>query len=148
MSTDRPLERAVSFVVLRPGEGDARPELLAVRRPPDDEDLPDAWGLPASTLTGDETWEETVRRAGREKLGVELEVGRVLREGELERDGCTLRMRLYRAEIREGEPDVDQPTEGVTRYVDWSWSPPGRLEPAAARGSLCSRLCLAWLEEG
>lgn len=148
MSRDRPLKRSVSFVVLRRRDGEAEPELLTVRRPPDDEDLPDAWGLPAATLEAGETWEESVRRAGREKLGVELDVDGLLREGELERDAYTLRMRLYRAEIREGEPDVDQPAEGVTRYVDWSWSPPERLAPAAARGSLCSRLCLAWLEEG
>ena len=32
--------------------------LLAVQRPEDDEDLPDAWGLPASTLRAGESWEE------------------------------------------------------------------------------------------
>lgn len=147
MSRDRPVKRAVSFVVLREAEDAPAPRLLAVRRPPDDEDLPGAWGLPAASLRAGETWEEAVARAGRGKLGLELEVGEPLREGELDREAYRLRMRLYRAEIRSGEPDVDQPAEGVTRYVDWAWARPERLESAAARGSLCSRLCLAWLAD-
>lgn len=138
----------MAFVVLRPAGDGSGPELLAVRRPPDDEELPDAWGLPAATRRPGEGWVAAVRRAGREKLGVELDVGDVLGEGEAERPAYTLRMRLYRAAIREGEPDVDQPAEGVTRYAAWSWSPPERLAPSAARGSLCSRLCLEWLQEG
>lgn len=145
MSPDRPVKRAVSFVVLREAQDGSGPRLLAVRRPPDDEDLPGAWGLPAASLRSDETWEEAVARAGRGKLGVELEAGEALREGELDREAYRLRMRLYRAEILAGEPDVDQPAEGVTRYVAWAWSRPARLGAAAARGSLCSRLCLDWL---
>lgn len=147
MTRDLPVKRSVAFVVVRASDGPADPGVLAVRRPPDDEELPDAWGLPAASLREGEGWEEAVRRAGREKLGVELAVGEMLREGEAERDAYRLRMRLYRAEIREGEPDVDQPARGVTRYVDRAWSPPERLRPAASRGSLCSRLCLEWLAE-
>lgn len=153
MSRERPLKRAVSFVVVRSGQGEEGteprgPELLTVRRPPDDEELPDAWGLPAASLRPGEGWEAAVARAGRVKLGVELEVGELLREGEIDRDDYRLRMRLYRADVREGTPDVDQPAEGITRYVAWAWSPPERLEAAAARGSLCSRLCLDWVTEG
>lgn len=148
MTRQRPVKRAVSLVVLREAAVGADPRLLAVLRPPDDEELPDAWGLPAASLRPGEAWEETARRAARQKLGLEVEVVSVLREGELERDDHRLRMRLYRVKILKGAPDVDQPAEGVTRYVDWAWSPPERLEPAADRGSLCSRLCLEWLGDG
>ena len=46
--------------------------LLLVRRPDDDDDLPGVWGLPAASLAEGESEEDAVRRAGREKLGVEV----------------------------------------------------------------------------
>lgn len=138
----KPVRHAVSVLVRRGPEG-----LLAVRRPPDDDELPGVWGLPAASLREGEDPEDAVARVGRDKLGVELASARPLREGETEREGYRLRMRLYEADVREGEPSVPQPVEGVTQYVDWEWAPPGRLREAAGKGSLCSRLCLEWLEE-
>lgn len=117
-------------------------EILTVRRPPDDEDLPGVWGLPAGSLRPGEGWEEAVVRAGREKLGVRLEPVLLLNEGSADRAAYRLHMRLYRARILEGEPAVPQPVEGVTQYTAWRWAPPDRLREAADRGSLCSRLCL------
>ena len=131
--------RSISFVVRHA----SAPELaLAVRRPPDDVDLPNAWGLPAGSLRGDESWEDAVRRAGREKLGVELDVGEVLEEGTLERAGYTLHMRLYAARIASGTPSVPQEVAGVTQYSALDWLPSGRFVPAAQAGSLCCRLYL------
>lgn len=139
--------RAVSVLVL--GAGGA--ELLAVRRPDDDEELPGLWGLPAVSLRPGEAWEDAARRAGREKLGVELTGLRSLEEGTVERPGGRLRMRLFGARIAAGRPDVARPRatdDAATRYVAWGWSPPERLEEAARRGSLCSRLCLRHLGRG
>jgi ADP-ribose pyrophosphatase YjhB (NUDIX family) len=135
----KPIKRSIA-VLVRSGPD----RILVVRRPPDDEDLPDAWGLPAGSLRPGEEWEEAVRRAGKEKLGVRLHTEGLLREGELERGAYRLRMRLYGATIEEGEPAVPQAVEGVTQYAAWEWAPPTRLAPAAAGGSLCSRLALAW----
>lgn len=135
------MKRSVS-VVIRSPDGT---RLLAVRRPPDDEELPGAWGLPAATLREDEDYPEAAGRIGPEKLGVRLAVGRMLRQGEAEREAYRLRMRLFEAEVAAGEPAVPQDVPGVTQYVEWDWSPPERLEAAARRGSLCSRLCLAHL---
>lgn len=135
----RRVKRSVSFVIRDP----ARSALvLAVRRPPDDEDLPDAWGLPAASLRDGETWEDAVRRAGREKLGVTLDAGALLEEGRIERGSYTLHMRLYEARVARGEPRVPQPTAGVTQYSALEWAPANRFEPAAAQGSLCCRLYL------
>lgn len=117
-----------------------------MRRPDDDEELPGLWGLPAGTLAGRETWEEAVWRAGREKLGVEVRPVRLLEEGRQERGEGRLHMRLYEAELQRGEPTVPQPVRGVTQYTAWDWAAPDRLEEAAAAGSLCSRLCLRWLD--
>lgn len=133
----KPIKHSVA-ILTRDGDG----RLLAVQRPSDDEDLPDAWGLPAGSLRPGEDWEEAVRRTGRDKLGVEVRPSGFLREGQLERKGYRLRMRLYEATIERGEPSVPQPVPDVTQYVAWEWAPPERLEAAAARGSLCSLLAL------
>lgn len=138
----RPLKRSVSVLVWSAGGG----RLLAVRRPPNDEDLPGVWGLPAASLRSGEDWADAAERVGPEKLGVDLSLGAVLREGRAERPTRRLRMRLFEAEIAAGSPHVPQDVEGVTQYVDWAWAPPGRLREAARAGSLCSRLCLDYLE--
>ena len=117
--------------------------VLLVQRPDDDDDLPGAWGLPAASLAGDESWEDAARRAGREKLGVDLRIERLLREGELERTAYTLQMRLFEATLAAGEPHVPQAVTGVTQYQAWKWGTAAELRPAAEAGSLCSRLFLA-----
>lgn len=137
--TEMAVKRSVSVAIHGP---DGR--VLQVQRPPDDEDLPLAWGLPAASLRPDETWEAAVERAARDKLGVEVEAGRVLGEGELDRPGYRLEMRLYEARIESGEPRALQTAEGVTRYTDWRWGGADQLRPAAEAGSLCSRLYLGW----
>lgn len=112
---ERPVRRAISIALERP----ARPgELLLVRRPLDDPDLPGAWGLPAGSLRPGETWVEAVVRAGTEKLGVELEVGAELRRGTATRADYTLEMTLFEAAIARGAPSVGQPYPHVTQYID------------------------------
>lgn len=135
----QPARRAVSFVIRsteQPGH------VLTVLRPPDDLDLPDVWGLPAGSLRPGESWEDAVRRAGREKLGVDLNVGRELARGSLERRAYTLEMRLFEATIASGEPAVPQPHPEVTQYQDLRWQDPSVLYAAADLGSLCCRLFL------
>jgi 8-oxo-dGTP diphosphatase len=117
----------VSLVVERP-EG-----LLLVRRPDDDEDLPGMWGLPAVSLTSGESEEEAVRRAGRDKLGVEVRpLGAIGTEGA---------MTDWEAELVAGEPCVPQHGDG-TQYTDLRWGEPSELRPAAREGSLCSQALL------
>jgi O-6-methylguanine DNA methyltransferase len=118
------------------------PELLLVRRPADDGDLPGAWGLPAGRRRPGEPWTRAVRRVGSEKLGVHLRAGRFLARGELERPGYLLRMRLYEAALTGGEPVVPQPHPDITQYTACRWGPAASLRTAARRGSLCSKLLL------
>jgi ADP-ribose pyrophosphatase YjhB (NUDIX family) len=136
--TDRS-KRSVSLAIHGPAG-----TVLLVRRPPDDPDLPLAWGLPAASLGPGEDWAAAVRRAARDKLGLDVQPGTVLEAGGLERAAYLLEMRLYEARVLRGEPSVPQPVAGVTQYVDWRWGEPAELGPAAAAGSLCSRLYLAW----
>ena len=111
-------------------------------RPPNDEDLPNVWGLPAGTLRPGENWDAAVRRVGLEKLGVQLKVGQELQHGTTERRSYRLEMRLFEAEIEKGHPFVPQPDVEHTQYANWKWGTAADLEPAAQRGSLCCRLFL------
>lgn len=127
-------------VVIRSAE---RPgDVLLVQRPADDDDLPGVWGLPAASLVDDESHAQAVVRAGRDKLGIVLEPGRVLNEGTRERSGYTLAMTLLEASITSGAPAVVAPADGTTRYQAWRWGPSTALRPAAEQGSLCSILAL------
>jgi hypothetical protein len=115
-------------VVIEGAEG-----LLLVRRPDDDEDLPGMWGLPAVSLAAGESEEEAVRRAGRDKLGVELQP--------LQRVGGEQTMTDWEARIVSGEPAVPQPGPH-TQYTALRFGDPSELVPAARDGSLCCRVLL------
>jgi len=138
LSTMKPVKHAVSFVIYNK----ERSHVLSVLRPPDDEHLPDLWGLPAGTLSEGETFEEAVVRAGNEKLGVELVVLAVVGDGKLEREDYVLQMKEFEVEPVRGEPTVPQPVGGVTQYREWKWARAEELVEAARTGSLCSRIFL------
>jgi ADP-ribose pyrophosphatase YjhB (NUDIX family) len=91
------------------------------------------WGLPAATLAEHESAEDAVRRAGREKLGVEVRP--------LEAVGSDGFMTDVRAEIVTGEPAVQQGGDN-TQYAEVRWGDLAELVPAARQGSLCSRVLL------
>jgi 8-oxo-dGTP diphosphatase len=131
----KPLKHSVSLVIEGP-DG-----LLLVRRPEGDESLPGAWGLPAATLRPGEGEEDAVRRAGRDKLGVEVRPLRALGEVSAERPEYRILMRDWEVEIAAGEPVVPQPGEG-TQYESLRWGDAAELVPAARRGSLCARVLL------
>lgn len=131
----KPLKHSVALVIEGP-DG-----LLLVRRPEGDESLPGAWGLPAATLRHGEEEEDAVRRAGRDKLGVEVRPLRALGEASGERPAYRILMRDWAVEIRAGEPAVPQPCDG-TQYDSWRWGEAAELVPAARCGSLCARLVL------
>ena len=127
------------------GAGGGR--VLMVLRPVDDESLPGVWGLPAISVAPGEDEDQAVRRAGREKLGVEVLPGSLQGEAETDRPAYALRMRNREATISSGVPSVPQP-HGGTQYVDWRWGDPIELKPAARAGSLCCQLLLRDREIG
>ena len=104
-----------------------------MRRPEDDESLPGVWGLPAASLAEGESEEDAVRRAGREKLGVEVRP--------VEPVGRELGMTDWRVEIVAGRPSVPQRGPN-TQYAELRWGDLAELVPAAREGSLCSRAVL------
>lgn len=133
---ERQVKRSVSLAIML-GE-----QLLVVQRPADDEDLPNAWGLPAASLRGSESWHDAARRAGREKLGIELDIERELNRGSLARNRYTLEMRLFLARVTAGLPSTPQADATVTQYQAWKWGTADDVRPAAECGSLCSQLYL------
>jgi ADP-ribose pyrophosphatase YjhB (NUDIX family) len=142
-----PVKESVALLIEPPDAAGSATWLL-VRRPPDDDELAGVWGLPAGSLRPGETLETLVRRVGLDKLGVELRPGATLAEGDRDRPGYRLRMRLCAAELVVGEPAVPQPTPGVTQYCDWVWGTARALVPGAAAGSLCCALALELAREG
>ena len=134
----KPLKRSVSLVIEGPGG------VLLVLRPDDDDSLPGLWGLPAASLRAGESEQEALARAGREKLGVDVEPLRPIGEEEAERAGYRIAMRDWAASIVAGEPVLPQAGEG-TQYVEWRWGDPTELAPAAWAGSVCARVLLSAL---
>ena len=125
-----PLRQSVALVIEGP-EG-----VLLVRRPDDDESLPGVWGLPAASLRPGESELDAVRRAGRDKLGLEVLPLRALGD-----ERGRVAMRDWAVEVVSGEPEV--PGSGArTQYSDWRWGAPAELAPAARAGSLCARVLL------
>lgn len=135
-----PIRYSVAAVIRRWGEDD---EFLAVQRPPDDERLPDAWGLPAVSLRPGELPEAGLRRVGREKLGVELEPLRLIGIRSMDRGDYELILMDIEAGILAGDPSVFAAKTRSTRYVAQRWTADlGLLRDAARRGSLCCRILL------
>lgn len=126
-------------LAISPAAGGQR--LLLVLRPNDDEALPSAWTLPATSLGPTETEPEAIRRAGHEKLGVAVASTAFVGEAETDRSDHSHRMRVHGATIDNGVPKVPQPHKG-TQYVDWRWADPAELKPAARAGSLGAQVLL------
>jgi ADP-ribose pyrophosphatase YjhB (NUDIX family) len=106
-------------------------QVLSVRRPDDDDELPGIWGLPAGTLRAGEITEELIKRIGREKLGVELTPIRQINSGKQMRPQYLLEMELWEAGM-----------EGTPTHGQWRWAPMQSLQAGAEAGSLCCELAL------
>src|SRR5215813_12238540 len=120
-----PLKHSVAVLIHR---GD---QILAIRRPEDDDELPGIWGLPAGTLRGGDTVEDVIARIGRDKLGVKLTPVRMLARGVQDRQKYRLEMELWEASM-----------EGTPTYPEWQWEGVQLLRPGMASGSLCCRLAI------
>ena len=116
-------------VLIRNGD-----QILAVRRPDDDDELPGIWGLPAGTIRGSETVADLIGRIGRDKLGVELTPIRRITSGAQDRPTYRLEMELWEVEM-----------DGLPQQCQWQWAELEILRPGQAQGSLCCDLALrAW----
>ena len=106
-------------------------QVLAIRRPEDDDELPGIWGLPAGTLRGTETVEDAIERIGREKLRVNLTAIRRLVSGAQVRSSYRIEMELWEASM-----------DGTPAYPEWQWASMDILQIGMAAGSLCCELAI------
>jgi 8-oxo-dGTP pyrophosphatase MutT (NUDIX family) len=120
-----PVKHSIAMMIFN---GD---NVLSVRRPDDDDELPGIWGLPAGTLHGKETIEDLIVRIGHQKLGVDLTPVRKGASGRRIRAQYLLEMELWEASMK-----------GTPTGCEWRWAAIQSLEPGAAAGSLCCELAL------
>ena len=120
-----PVKHSVAVMIVRGNE------ILALRRPEDDDELPGVWGLPAGTIRGTETIEELIHRIGRSKLGVKLTSLRRLASGSQDRPKYRLEMDLWEVSM-----------EGMPTYPNWQWASLDLLRPGMRAGSLCCELAI------
>lgn len=93
-------------------------EILVVQRPPDDDSLPNIWGLPASSLKGNELPEEIVKRIGREKLSTEVQPVSMVGIKRVDRGDYELILMDIKAKVVGKEPNVKEGRSEGTIYVD------------------------------
>lgn len=153
ISMNKPVRKAISFSYRNNSK-----KVLLVKRPEEDEDLPNAWGLPAGSLNEGESWKNALRRSGIEKIGIEIIPKGVIAEGYLERDDYILHMREYEVEGK-GVPVAKQEHSDITQYVDVKFVSDSKaieyLKLTASQGSMCCMLFLydqgvideEWMEE-
>ncbi|MBI5446954.1 MAG: NUDIX domain-containing protein [Deltaproteobacteria bacterium] len=133
--------RAAVAAVLRNPENER--EVLIVRRPADDDRLPNVWGLPAVTLAPGELPEAGLRRLGRDKLATEIEPVRLVGIRSEDLGAYELILLDVEARLVGEEPSVAAAPGPGTRYVGQEWTEDlSRLAEAARRGSLCARILL------
>jgi ADP-ribose pyrophosphatase YjhB (NUDIX family) len=136
---------AFAYVILRGSS--AVPELLTVRRSPNDRYFPSMWGIPAGTLRKHEGYEEAIQRTAKHRLGIEVEVLGERGTGASDRGTHVVEMRLYEARIVAGTPQIPEANPEGHGYTEVQWSKPEVLQPARDRGSLCCRLVDEWLHQ-
>jgi len=127
-NNNRPIKDAVS-VVIKNNEGKV---LFALRSKYIDSD-PSTWSLPSYFVKEGETFEETVVRIGRDKLGVELKPGKMLIEGKKDRGDFILFMHDFETEIISGIPSCVW-----KHYTQLKWEDPViQLKNMTKMGECC-----------
>lgn len=136
----KPTKFAIAVVVRNPRN---KSEVLAVLRPPNDDSLPNVWGLPAVVVKEGELPEESVKRLGVEKLATEIRAVSYVGIKQIEREEFELILMDIEAELVGGSPSVTLATTTGTKYVDQLWvSDYAIFKEAASKGSLCTRIFL------
>lgn len=136
----KPTKFAVAVALTNP---DNNEEILVVERPPNDDSLPNIWGLPAASLKTNELPEEIVKRVGRAKLGTEILPESMIGIKRFDRGEYEIILMDIRAKLIGPQPDVKRANADSTIYVNQKWTSDfSILIPGAKQGSLCDRIFL------
>jgi len=135
-----PTKFSIAAVVVNP---DNSLEVLAVKRPPTDEVLPNVWGFPAITPVERELPELAVKRLGVEKLATDIESISFLGIKYTERTTYNLILMDIEAQLVGKYPSVATAITTGTKYVDQQWTSDYSIfTEAASKGSLCCQIFL------
>lgn len=94
----KPNKEAVSLVIT-----DDNGNFLAVKRADDPtDDLANVWGFPAVSLKEGESHQQAALRVGRQKLGVDIELGEKIGDSTHDRGSYILHLTDYKAKITKG----------------------------------------------
>lgn len=117
-------------------------EFLVVRRPKDDKDLADSWGLPAVTLESGELPEQGAMRVCREKLGCTATADRFLGVMFQKRNTYDIFLMDIEMILDAGHTaDVEKADTEHTAYVRQEWTTdPMMLMESARHGSCCASI--------
>ena len=134
----KPVKESIAFYWL-----DDQGRFSAVKRSDDDDSLPGVWGLPGGSLREGETAEDTVMRAGRDKLGIEVKPIKSVGDDSQDRGEYVLHLTEYKVKLVSGEPHLANADATVSHYSQFQMSAdPKLLVEAAEKGSSCSRIFL------
>lgn len=118
-------------------------KFLVVKRPSNDECLPNVWGLPAITLFHSELPEKATSRLGQEKLNTQIKFLGCLNFDAIDRGQYELILMDVVAELIGVEPSVTDALTKHTKYTQQQWTDDlFLLKEAALKGSLCSQILL------
>ena len=136
----KPIKTAIAVFLRNPNN---KSQFLIVKRPPDDESLPNVYDLPAGSIKDGELPEQVVYRVGVEKLSTEIKPTKFIGAKFIDRDSYVLILMDIEAELVGREPNVTVADTANTKYVDQLWTNDyTRLIEAAGKGSLCSQIIL------
>ena len=108
-------------------------ETLFAFRSPNKNSYPSTWSLPSHFVGEDEKFEDTVKRIGKNKLGVSTEAIKLINEGKSDRGNFILFMHDYEVKIIEGEPHIVSDD-----YTELKWSEPNlQLASIKTMGDCC-----------
>lgn len=135
-----PTKFAIAAIITNPQNQE---EVLAVKRPPTDDSLPNIWRLPAIIVNDGELPEDAIKRLGVEKLSTEIKAVSYLGVKYAERSTYRLILMDLQANLTGNEPSVREATTTGTKYIDQQWTSDYSLfKEAASKGSLCSQIFL------
>lgn len=136
----KPTKFAVALAIENPKN---ESEILVVKRSPDDDSLPNVWGLPATSVKGTELPEEVTRKIGQEKLGTQVEPKSFVGIKSADRGDYELILMDIRVKLVGKEPNVKEANTTGSKYVDQKWTSDfSILVPGAKLGSICDRVFL------
>lgn len=136
----KPIKTAVAVFLKNPNNDS---QFLIVKRPPDDDSLPNVYGLPAGSIKSGELPEQVVIRVGIEKLNTTIKPTKFIGSKYIDRGSYILILMDIEAELIGKEPSVIEAQTENTKYVDQIWTNDyTTLIEAASKGSLCSQIIL------